>query len=343
MTITDISASLLRTLSSREAAIINARFGLSRARPQTLEKIGQHFHLTRERVRQLEDRALRTLRQHVSTTQFAEIGVMGKHFVELNGGVMAGDALIDKILQKFSMVRTTDRDHILFALVLQNDLIYERNNARFPVSFRLQSIGFSTLMQIADAALDFLSSQNDVQKCSAVYTAVRAVVPSTPSVALLSAVIHLDKRLKVLDGNTVGLMEWRHVNPHTIRDYIVLILERENKPLHFTVIADCLKAVFAVDGVQRKIRVPSVHNELIRRPEFVLLGRGAYGLAAWGKVAGTVRSVVLSYLSDHKPHTREEVLAYILKHRSVQEATVLLVLRHTPEIERVGRNRYRRL
>lgn len=336
MKLADISANLLRTLSSRESAIINARFGLSRSHPQTLEKIGQHFHLTRERVRQLEDRALRILRQHVSDTRLAELGVMGMHFIQLNGGVMSVDALLNKILQKDSVVGTNDRDHILFALVLHQDLVYERNNARFPASFRLRSVAFSTLVQIVDAAVTFLSPLEDIQKCTAVYSAIRATVSSNPSNALLEAVFSLDKRLKIVDGDHVGLMEWRHVNPHTIRDHIVLILEQENKPLHFTVIAERLK-----DVIDRKIRVPSVHNELIRRSEFVLLGRGAYGLAKWGKVSGTVRSVVLSYLADHKPHTREEAFAYVMKHRAVKEATVLLVLRHTPGIERVGRNRYR--
>lgn len=341
MTIADISASLLRTLSSRESSIINARFGLSRTRPQTLEKIGQHFHLTRERVRQLEDRALRLLRQHVAETSFAEIGVMGKNFVALYGGVIAADVLIDKILQKYPSARTNERDHILFALVLHQDLVYERNNARFPAAFRLRTIAFSTLAQIADATVDFLRSVKDIQKSSVVYSAVRSVVPSNPSIPLLEAVFSLDKRVKILNDDRVGLMEWRHVNPHTIRDHIVLILERENKPLHFTDIAARLKDVFETLGIKRKIRVPSVHNELIRRSEFVLLGRGEYGLARWGKVSGTIRSVVVSYLADHKPHTREEIFSYVQKNRVVKEATMMLILRHTGGIERVGRDRYR--
>jgi len=54
---------VLDTLSEREAGIIRLRFGLSGRRPQTLEEVGGHFGLTRERIRQIEIEALRKLRQ----------------------------------------------------------------------------------------------------------------------------------------------------------------------------------------------------------------------------------------------------------------------------------------
>jgi len=53
---------LLRTLSPREARILRLRFGLQNGRSYTLEEVGQKFGLTRERIRQIEGRALRRLR-----------------------------------------------------------------------------------------------------------------------------------------------------------------------------------------------------------------------------------------------------------------------------------------
>ncbi len=53
---------LLETLSSREARILRLRFGLQDGRSYTLEEVGQKFGLTRERIRQIEGRALRRLR-----------------------------------------------------------------------------------------------------------------------------------------------------------------------------------------------------------------------------------------------------------------------------------------
>jgi RNA polymerase primary sigma factor len=53
---------VLSTLSPREARIIRLRFGLDSDRPYTLEEVGQKFGLTRERIRQIEGKALRRLR-----------------------------------------------------------------------------------------------------------------------------------------------------------------------------------------------------------------------------------------------------------------------------------------
>jgi RNA polymerase nonessential primary-like sigma factor len=54
---------LLEELTSREAEVIRLRFGLEDDTPQTLSQIGEDLHLSRERVRQIETRALLKLRQ----------------------------------------------------------------------------------------------------------------------------------------------------------------------------------------------------------------------------------------------------------------------------------------
>lgn len=53
---------VLGTLSPREARILRLRFGLDNGRTYTLEEVGQKFGLTRERIRQIEGKALRRLR-----------------------------------------------------------------------------------------------------------------------------------------------------------------------------------------------------------------------------------------------------------------------------------------
>ena len=60
--VTDIEYALA-TLESREAEITRLYFGIGREHPLTLEEIGQRFALTRERVRQIKEKALRKLRQ----------------------------------------------------------------------------------------------------------------------------------------------------------------------------------------------------------------------------------------------------------------------------------------
>ena len=53
---------ILRTLTPREEQVIKLRFGLEDGRPRTLEEVGKQFDITRERIRQIEAKALRKLR-----------------------------------------------------------------------------------------------------------------------------------------------------------------------------------------------------------------------------------------------------------------------------------------
>ncbi|HUW21149.1 MAG TPA: RNA polymerase sigma factor RpoD [Candidatus Bathyarchaeia archaeon] len=53
---------VLKTLSDREAKVLKMRFGLNGSRPMTLEEVGREFGVTRERIRQIEAKALRKLK-----------------------------------------------------------------------------------------------------------------------------------------------------------------------------------------------------------------------------------------------------------------------------------------
>ena len=53
---------IMKTLSPREQKVLKMRFGLLDGRPRTLEEVGYEFDVTRERIRQIEAKALRKLR-----------------------------------------------------------------------------------------------------------------------------------------------------------------------------------------------------------------------------------------------------------------------------------------
>jgi RNA polymerase primary sigma factor len=60
--VTRILREIMDTLSPREASILQARFGLDGSQPKCLDEVGSLFGITRERVRQLQNKALRKLR-----------------------------------------------------------------------------------------------------------------------------------------------------------------------------------------------------------------------------------------------------------------------------------------
>jgi RNA polymerase primary sigma factor len=53
---------VLSTLNEREEKILRMRFGIGEKHDHTLDEVGQYFELTRERIRQIEDKALRKLK-----------------------------------------------------------------------------------------------------------------------------------------------------------------------------------------------------------------------------------------------------------------------------------------
>ena len=53
---------VLSTLTERERKVLELRFGLEDGEVHTLEEVGEEFHVTRERIRQIESKALRKLR-----------------------------------------------------------------------------------------------------------------------------------------------------------------------------------------------------------------------------------------------------------------------------------------
>lgn len=63
---------VLKTLTHREEQVIRLRFGLKDGRCHTLEEVGSEFNVTRERIRQIEAKALRKLRHPVRSNKFKD-------------------------------------------------------------------------------------------------------------------------------------------------------------------------------------------------------------------------------------------------------------------------------
>jgi RNA polymerase primary sigma factor len=61
----DMVHEVLATLEAREAEILAMRFGLDDGRPETLETVAEHFGVTRERIRQIQEQALEKMRERI--------------------------------------------------------------------------------------------------------------------------------------------------------------------------------------------------------------------------------------------------------------------------------------
>ena len=62
MSLTEQTRKVLATLTPREEKVLRMRFGIGERADHTLEEVGQDFDVTRERIRQIEAKALKKLR-----------------------------------------------------------------------------------------------------------------------------------------------------------------------------------------------------------------------------------------------------------------------------------------
>lgn len=72
-------ASIIASLNEREQKIVKMRFGLDGEKPHTLEEVGAEFQVTRERIRQIESKALSKLKRHKDTKKLLDYIGLGQN------------------------------------------------------------------------------------------------------------------------------------------------------------------------------------------------------------------------------------------------------------------------
>lgn len=316
----------------REREIVSRRFGLN-DRKETLEQIGELLGITRERVRQLEKAVVARLKTQAEKGELPHLAELEARLSQIIAD-MGNAARIQDISAKLN----TDNSRI--------------DQAR--VSFLTKLCPKLTTLDENDfyyqgAALAGKYSEKQLKsRVEAVITAVKAVgVPSaidkiaeadgkgTPEE--VAALASLSKQLATLNGRW-GLIKWPMVNPKNIRDKIYIILFEKGKYMHFSEIADAIKAS---EFRRKDVTTQAIHNELIKDKRFVLVGRGIYALKEWGYKKGTVADVITEVLKKAgEPLHRDEIVKRVLKDRYVKETTILLNLQGKPQFKRVAKATY---
>ncbi len=144
-------------------------------------------------------------------------------------------------------------------------------------------------------------------------------------------------------SNKIGknpLGEWGrtdspNVNAKGMRDYAFLVIRKHGSPIHFKEVAKAISQYF-----NKKAHVATTHNELIKDPRFVLVGRGLYALAEWGYMSGVVKDVIKKIIDKNGPLTKEEIIKKVLKERYVKENTIMVNLQNPKYFKKDKEGRY---
>src|SRR3989338_8201299 len=129
---------------------------------------------------------------------------------------------------------------------------------------------------------------------------------------------------KKVAKNPLG--EWGKANSPNIRtrgvkDYAFLVMRRHGSPMHFKEVGDAIGKTF-----NKKIHYATCHNELIKDPRFVLVGRGMYALAEWGYKAGIASEVIAEILKREGPLSKDDIVEKVNKERYFKKNTILVNL-----------------
>ncbi|MDA1292572.1 MAG: sigma factor-like helix-turn-helix DNA-binding protein [bacterium] len=331
--------SLFMVLTDKESMVIQKRFALHGEQKQTLEKIGKHFNVTRERIRQIESIALSKLKRTVRTTRLEEVNGLAKDILRNNGGLLREDKLISKCLMRIAGAKELDGAVLRLSFSIDPDMISGSRANSFISFWRIESLSMDDVSVIVNNIVKILKKRKNCMQSDEIVSSIQALNlfdGRIPSRELIASCLEIDERLREISEGW-GLTEWRFVRPRSIRDKVEIILRKTGEPLHFMDIANRIKdATFD----HKNVTVQAVHNELIRYPQFVLVGRGLYALKEWGYEPGTVADVIEKILLDKGPLSKKEIIAEVAKQRTVKVGTISLNLQKMPYFKRVGRAVY---
>jgi hypothetical protein len=313
---------LLAALSLRSRDVMTKRYGLGKnPEPMTLDAIGKTYGITRERVRQIENHALAVIRK--SKQYFDEKATFEEieQIIHTLGGIVVEEDLLNYISSDLST-----QSHLNFILVVGHPF----NKIKEDDDFRHRWFIDSTLSEKVHEALkklyatlknEDLLSENDIIK--SFLTHLEDVSEKYKNEEIAKRWLSLSKKI---GKNTLG--EWGKTDSSNIktkgmRDYAYLIIRKHGSPIHFREVVKIISDVFKI-----KAHVATCHNELIKDPRFVLVGRGLYALSEWGYMSGVVKEVIKKIIEKNGPLTKAEVIQKVLKERYVKENTIVINLQN---------------
>ncbi len=310
---------LMKDLKERDKYVLENRFGLVNEEKRTLESIGQEYDITRERVRQIQNAALKAIRKSDNYEEAKDIFVEIENLIKELGGVVSEEHFLNHISPDGIV-----QNHIHFHLVVGENFKKHKEDdtfrARWSVDGELADKVHDALEKLhkdltedeiiaeEKLILDFLDRLDGVQD-------------GMVDAEIARQFLNISKILGKNPLGDWGLSSSKNITVRGIRDYAYLVMKKNGSPMHFREVAEAIEETFG-----KKANAATTHNELIKDDRFVLVGRGMYGLKEWGYKEGVVKDVIADMLFHNGPMTKEEIIEGVLRERYLKKNTILVNL-----------------
>lgn len=317
-----VTKRLLAVLPDRAREVIVNRYGLGKnPERMTLEAIGNLYGITRERVRQIENYAITNIRKSdeykLEKAAFSEL----EELLHSLGGIVVEDDL----LAHLSKDKST-QNHINLLLVLGDAFKKRKEDDDFKHRWHVNEDLSKNVEEALRKLYKGLKDDDLIPESEMVGTFLEHVKELSEKYKNQEIIRRWLSLSKGIGKNAMG--EWGvahspNIKTKGMRDYAFLVIRKHGSPIHFREVAKTIESVF-----KKKAHVATCHNELIKDPRFVLVGRGLYALAEWGYMSGVVKDVIKKILDKNGPLTKEEIIEKVLKERYVKENTIMVNLQN---------------
>ncbi len=314
--------SLFKPLNQREVDVLTLRHGLEDNKKKTLEEIGNKFNVTRERIRQIENTALKKVRNNENLDELLRpVEVIINQTLEEHGGIMQEDSLVKKVLlipgeSKASFSSTK----FILSQLLSEKLHFICTDDNLHNCWKLPTTSIEEIQSIINKLIGQIEKENQPLATQNIIQHLEEDMEEHVAESLLE----ISKNVSTNPFNEWGMVNWNSISLKRMSDKIFLILKKEAKPLHFT---DIAKKINQAGFDHKKANPATIHNELILDKKYILIGRGIYALEEWGYKPGVVAEVISEVLKEAGiPLSREEIIEKVLEKRMVKRSTIILAL-----------------
>jgi hypothetical protein len=329
-----VTKHLLSVLPKRAADVISKRYGLgTETKKMTLEAIGESYGITRERVRQIENFAISSIRK---SDAFKEESAA---FDELRSAMVGMGALVPEhdFLHAVAQDKST-QNHVHFLLVLGEPFTKHKEDDDFSHRWSVDTEIATKVHESLRKLYASLSDDELIEESKMIerfLNHVKDVSEQYKNEEILRRWLSLSKKIGKNPLGEWGVSHSPNVSARGVRDYAFLVLRKHGSPMHFTEVARAISEHF-----EKKAHVATTHNELIKDKRFVLVGRGLYALSEWGYSTGVVRDVIMDILKKNGSLTREEIIEKVMRERYVKPNTILVNLQNPKYFKRTKEGKY---
>ena len=330
---------LISDLKPRQREVLIGRFGLEDGEKKTLASLGEKYDITRERVRQIEEEALKMAQERLRKERASEeiLNSITSHLNNLGG--LRRDCLFVPEIKAILKDNNLHHWHLRFISEISGQPLYYPDDADFHNFWYLdeKNIGIVSRFVLRLEKL-IINKKEDlvVHQKFDTYFIKAARVHNIPDFIGLNY-ISVSRKFNINPFGDWGLNDWEEINPKTVREKSYLILKKQDQPLHFREIAETINKT----GFGGRLAHPqTVHNELIKDPRFVLVGRGIYGLAERGFKPGIAREIISQILKEEGPLPLEKIIDLVQKQRFLKNNTIILNLQNKKYFKKLEDGRY---